>query len=72
MSFFNFIWLFINIVLIVLILIKSPNEQSFQETIQSLNLIDSSTDAERNLNKLIQFFIFTYFIIGFLFTTKIF
>ena len=71
MSIFNFIWLLINIILIILILIRSPNEQSFQETIGSLKIFDSSKNAERNIDTLIQFFIISYFVIGFLLTIKI-
>lgn len=71
MSIFNFIWLLINIILIILILIRSPNEQSFQETIGSLKIFDSSKNAEKNIDTLIQFFIIFYFVIGFLLTIKI-
>jgi preprotein translocase subunit SecG len=71
MSIFNFIWLLINIILIILILIRSPNEQSFQETIGSLKIFDSSKNAEKNIDTLIQFFIISYFVIGFLLTIKI-
>ena len=71
MSIFNFIWLLINIILIILILIRSPNEQSFQETIGSLKIFDSSKNAEKNIDTLIQFFIICYFLIGFLLTIKI-
>jgi preprotein translocase subunit SecG len=68
MSFFNFIWLFINILLILLILLRSPNEQSIQETRVLSKLFESSINAEKNLDKLIQFFILIYFIFGFLLT----
>lgn len=71
MSIFNFIWLLINIILIILILIRSPNEQSFQETIGSLKIFDSSKNAEKNIDTLIRFFIIFYFVIGFLLTIKI-
>ena len=71
MSIFNFIWFLINIILIILILIRSPNEQSFQETIGSLKIFDSSKNAEKNIDTLIQFFIIFYFVIGFLLTIKI-
>lgn len=71
MSIFNFLWLLINIILIILILIRSPNEQSFQETIGSLKIFDSSKNAEKNIDTLIQIFIIFYFVIGFLLTIKI-
>jgi preprotein translocase subunit SecG len=68
MSIFNSIWLIINIILILLILIRSPNEQSLQEIIGSLKFLDNSTNAEKAIDNLIQFFIIMYFIIGFLLT----
>ena len=71
MSIFNFIWLLINIILIILILIRSPNEQSFQETIGSLKFFYSLKNAEKNIDTLIQFFIISYFVIGFLLTIKV-
>lgn len=68
MSIFNSIWLVINIILILLILIRSPNEQSLQEIIGSLKFLDNSTNAEKTIDNLIQIFIIMYFIIGFLLT----
>lgn len=68
MSIFNSIWLVINIILIILILIRSPNEQSLQEIIGSLKFLDNSTNAEKTIDNLIQIFIIMYFIIGFLLT----
>lgn len=68
MSIFNSIWLVINIILIILILIRSPNEQSLQEIIGSLKFLNNSTNAEKTLDNLIQIFIIMYFIIGFLLT----
>lgn len=68
MSIFNSIWLVINIILIILILIRSPNEQSLQEIIGSLKVFDNATNAEKTLDNLIQIFIILYFIIGFLLT----
>ena len=72
MSFINFVWLFINILLIILILMRSPNEQTIQETIGSVKFFDSSTDTEKNLDNLLQFFVMIYFIGGFLLTIKAF
>jgi protein translocase SecG subunit len=72
MSFFNFIWLLINIALIILILIRSPNEQSLQENIGSFKFFDNSKNAEKNIDNLIQFFIIAYFILGFILTINTF
>ena len=66
MSVVNLIWLVINIILIILILIRSPNEQSFQETIGPLKLFDSSGSAEKNIDKLIQILVTLYFVFGFI------
>lgn len=68
MSIFNSIWLIINIILILLILIRSPNEQSLQENIGSLKFFDNFTNAEKTIDNWIQIFIMMYFIIGFLLT----
>jgi protein translocase SecG subunit len=68
MSIFNSIWLVINIILIILILIRSPNEQSLQEIIGSLKFLNNSTNAEKTIDNLIRIFIIMYFIIGFLLT----
>jgi preprotein translocase subunit SecG len=65
MSVLNFIWLILNLMLILLILIRSPNEQSLQEIIGPLKLFDSSGSAEKNIDNLIVFLIITYFFLGF-------
>jgi preprotein translocase subunit SecG len=72
MAIINSIWLSINIILILLILIRSPNEQSLQETIGPLKLFDSSGSAEKTIDNGIQILIISYFIIGFILTSKVF
>lgn len=72
MSLVNSIWLVLNIILILLILIRSPNEQSLQETLGPLKLFDSSGTAEKNIDKTIQFLIISFFLIGFILTSKAF
>jgi preprotein translocase subunit SecG len=72
MAIINSIWLFINIILILLILIRSPNEQSLQETIGPLKIFDSSGSAEKTIDNGIQVLIICYFIIGFILTSKVF
>ena len=72
MAIINSIWLSINIILILLILIRSPNEQSLQETIGPLKLFDSSGRAEKTIDNGIQILIISYFIIGFILTSKVF
>lgn len=68
MSIFASIWLVINIILILLILIRSPNEQSLQEILGSLKFFENSTNLEKTIDNLIIIFIVIYFIIGFLLT----
>lgn len=68
MSIFNSIWLVINIILIIFILIRSPNEQSLQEVIGSFKFWSNFTNAEKTIDNFIQIFIILYFIIGFLLT----
>lgn len=72
MAIINSLWLFINIILILLILIRSPNEQSLQETIGPLKLFDSSGNAEKTIDQVIQILIICYFILGFILTSKVF
>lgn len=72
MSVINSIWLVVNIILILLILIRSPNEQSLQETIGPLKLFDSSGSAEKSIDNLIKILIISYFILGFILTSKAF
>jgi protein translocase SecG subunit len=71
MIFLNTLWLIINILLILLILVRSPNEQSLQERLGPLKLFDSYGSTEKNLDKIIKFLIFSYFFIGFLLTSKV-
>jgi preprotein translocase subunit SecG len=72
MLFLNSIWLLINIMLIILILVRSPNEQSIQKGIGSLKIFESSTNAEKKIDNFIQFFVLVYFVTGLLFTVKTF
>lgn len=72
MSVINSIWLIINIILILLILIRSPNEQSLQENIGPLNLFDNSGSAEKNIDTTIRNLVIIYFLLGFIVTSKAF
>lgn len=72
MALLNSIWLILNIVLILLILIRSPDEQSLEETLSQLKLFGSSKSGEKNLDNIIQLLIFFYFLIGFILTSKAF
>lgn len=72
MSLLNSVWLVLNLILIILILIRSPNEQSLQETLGPLKLFGSSRNAERNLDNTIKILVIFYFLIGFILTSKAF
>ena len=72
MSLLNSVWLVLNITLIILILIRSPNEQSLQETLGPLKFFGSSGNAEKNLDNTIKILVVSYFTIGFILTSKAF
>lgn len=69
MSIFKSIWFMLNISLIFLILLRSPDEQSLQERISPLNIFESSGGAERSIDSLINFLIICYFIFGYFWTS---
>lgn len=54
----------INILLISIILVRSPNEQSLQENLEPFKLFESSSQAERSIDKLIKILTIFYFIIA--------
>lgn len=54
----------INISLILIILIRSPNEQSLQENLEPFKLFESSSRAEKSIDKSIQILTILYFIIA--------
>jgi protein translocase SecG subunit len=72
MSFWTSLWFVVNILLILLILIRSPDEQSLQEILGPLKLFDSSGSAEKRLDQTILILVILYFIIGFILTSKAF
>lgn len=56
--------IFLNISLILIILVRSPNEQSLQENLEPFKLFESSSQAERSIDKLIKILTIFYFIIA--------
>ena len=72
MRIFNSIWILLNFVIIILILVRNPNEQSLQETLSPLQIFESSTKGAQFLDKIISILVISYFVLGFLFTTKVF
>lgn len=61
---FGVLSILINILLILIILIRSPNEQTLQENLEPFKLFESSSRAERSLDKLIQILTIFYFSIA--------
>nr|QWK41814.1 hypothetical protein [Protohalopteris sp.] len=64
MSILSTLSIFINVVLIILIIIRSPDEQSLQENLGPLQFFESSSEAESTLDNLIKILTFLYFILG--------
>ena len=62
--------IFINLSLILIIIIKSPNEQSLQENLMPFPFFESPSRAGRFLNKSIIVLTVCYFLIGLLFTLE--
>ena len=61
---FGIFSILINSSLILVILVRSPNEQTLQENLEPFKLFESSSRAERSLDKLIQILTIFYFIIA--------
>jgi hypothetical protein len=70
MIFLHKFWVLINSLLILLILIRSPNEQSLQGRLSPFKFFDSYGSAEKTLDNLIKVLIFGYFSVGFLLMKK--
>lgn len=68
MSILNTLAILINIILIILILIRSPDEQSLQENLGPFQIFESSSQAQNSLDNLIKILTFVYFILGLIFT----
>ena len=64
MTFFSLFSVLLNILLILIILIRSPNEQSLQENLTPFKLFESSRRAETSIDKLIQLLTILYFILA--------
>nr|YP_009730778.1 hypothetical protein Coka_050 [Cladosiphon okamuranus]QAY81015.1 hypothetical protein Coka_050 [Cladosiphon okamuranus] len=64
MTFFSLFSILLNILLILIILIRSPNEQSLQENLIPFKLFESSRRAETSIDKLLQILTILYFTIA--------
>ena len=60
----------INTALILVILIRSPNEQSLQENLAPFKFFESSSKAEKSIDKLIQILAVLYFILALSYTIQ--
>lgn len=66
----NSISILLNFLLIVVILLRSPNEQSLQENLGPFQIFESSSKAERSLDNIIVLLAVVYFCIGLLLAMK--
>ncbi len=66
----NLLSIFFNCLLIVIILLRSPNEQSLQENLSSFQFFESSSKAEQSLDKLLIGLTFFYFMFGIFFNIQ--
>lgn len=66
----NILSIFFNCLLILIIILRSPNEQSLQENLSSFQFFDSSSKAEQFLDKLLITLTFLYFMFGILFNIQ--
>nr|WRW10836.1 hypothetical protein PAKU137 [Papenfussiella kuromo] len=64
MTFFGLLSILLNIILISIILLRSPNEQSLQENVTPFKLFESSRRAETSIDKSIQILTILYFIVA--------
>lgn len=64
MTFFGLFSIVLNISLISIILVRSPNEQSLQENLTPFKLFESSRRAEKSIDKSIQLLTILYFLIA--------
>ena len=69
-KFLSIISIAINIILIFIILIRSPNEQSLQENLDPFNFFESSSKAEIFIDNLIQILVVLYFSLALLYNIK--
>lgn len=60
----------INIILIIIIIIRSPNEQSLQENLGPFQFFESSSKAENSIDNLIKLLTFLYFVLALYFAIK--
>ena len=65
------IWLIISLVLIILILTRTPKNSGLESFATKSNLLGSPTSTEKFLNNMTWFFIISYFILAMKFNFSI-
>nr|YP_010206482.1 SecG [Alaria crispa]YP_010206623.1 SecG [Alaria marginata]YP_010206764.1 SecG [Alaria esculenta]YP_010206905.1 SecG [Alaria crassifolia]YP_010207046.1 SecG [Alaria praelonga]UAX21925.1 SecG [Alaria sp. PI001]UAX22066.1 SecG [Alaria sp. PI20]UAX22489.1 SecG [Alaria sp. TTB000023]UAX22630.1 SecG [Alaria sp. TTB000026]UAX22771.1 SecG [Alaria sp. TTB000053] len=61
---FSILSIILNFSLVLIILVRSPNEQSLQENLDPFKLFESSSRAEKSIDKLIQILTILYFVLA--------
>jgi len=67
----KFVWLILNIFLILIIFIRIPNNSGLSSFATKSNLLGSPNSAEKTLNKLTWGLIFGYFILAIKFNLSV-
>ena len=70
MKFISIISIVINFLLILIILIRSPNEQSLQENLDPFKIFESSSKAENSIDNLIKILTVIYFSIALVYNIR--
>nr|QTW91549.1 hypothetical protein [Scytosiphon lomentaria] len=70
MTIFGILSIVLNILLILVILVRSPNEQSLQENLAPFKLFESSSRAEKSIDKFIQLLTILYFLLALLYVIQ--
>lgn len=70
MTFFGLFSILINISLVLIILVRSPNEQSLQENVTPFKFFESSRRAEKSIDNLIKLLTIVYFLIAIIYVIQ--
>nr|YP_009227313.1 Ycf47 [Sargassum thunbergii]YP_009828236.1 Ycf47 [Sargassum fusiforme]YP_010411853.1 hypothetical protein Ycf47 [Sargassum siliquastrum]YP_010471194.1 hypothetical protein N4M72_pgp135 [Sargassum confusum]YP_010485164.1 hypothetical protein N8E41_pgp135 [Sargassum fulvellum]YP_010485303.1 hypothetical protein N8E54_pgp135 [Sargassum macrocarpum]YP_010485442.1 hypothetical protein N8E85_pgp135 [Sargassum serratifolium]QXI87476.1 Ycf47 [Sargassum muticum]QZL38440.1 Ycf47 [Sargassum ilicifo len=70
MKFISIISILVNFFLVLIILIRSPNEQSLQENLDPFKIFESSSKAENSIDNLIKILTIIYFSIALAYNIK--
>nr|QXI87615.1 Ycf47 [Sargassum feldmannii] len=70
MKFISIISILVNFFLVLIILVRSPNEQSLQENLDPFKIFESSSKAENSIDNLIKILTIIYFIIALAYNIK--